>query len=509
LADIEIIITEPGGSPVDHTANCIFESCSFSGQFGGVAGRFSVKVRDPDRSLSFVTGSEITMSCDGVLLFGGYVTVVEMGSLAPAAATDDLDNYYLRTWTLSGPDYNIIFDRRFWRNTADYLHLIDLTAFTTDGAILREAVDNYADVSDFDSSGILDVATISGGDQLAQGDPLRKEFENLSQFGGTVWYIAPDKTFVYKPYDDVLKRWGFSDTPNKTPITVSPDDYQGATYPFREVTGTEDASFMVNDALIWGGSQFAGSGGGTVFSRSEDATSITDHHRWQTAETHFGERLYSIQAQVDARSDVIVNGPPGADITGQQKGLKYPQWQFTFTWFSTDVPLLSGVPDHIRPGDIVNIGLDVFSVPQLLPVRELRISFPDAFDEVGTHVVQFEATFGLQLSDPYSLWRYLLTAKTRLQTAVNVPSTVTDTSPGTSYGAQYSGVPTPATDGATTVFAMPWGYVIGSTEVFLNGLIQRLDIDYTESDPAAGEITFTSAPLATDNIQMVALTLDG
>jgi hypothetical protein len=431
-----------------------------------------------------------------------------MSSLAPAAPTSDLSTYDLRTWTLSGPDYNIIFDRRFWRNTSDYLHLIDLTAFTTDGAILRQAVDNFADASDFSSSGILDIATIASGDQLAQGDPLRKEFENLSQFGGAVWYIDPGKVFRYLPYDDVLKRWGFSDTPNKTPITVSPDAYQGATYPFRGVEGTEDASFMVNDALIWGGSQFAGSGGGTVFSRSQDATSISAHHRWQTAETHFGERLYSIQAQVDARSDVIINGPPGADITGQQKGLKYPQWQFTFTWFSTDVPLLSGVPDHIRPGDIVTIILDVFGVTQLLPVRELRISFPDAFDADGTHLVQFDGTFGLQLSDPYSLWRYLLTAKTRLQTAVNVPSVVGDTSTATAYGAQYSGTPTPAPDSAATVFTIPFGYISGSPQVYLDGLLKTPAVDYTESNNTAGQITFVVAPTTGSVIIVVALTLE-
>ena len=582
MSAIAIVITEPGGSPVDYTADCIFQSCSFSGSMGGVAGRFSVQVRDPDRTLSFVTGSEITLSVDGVLLFGGYVTTVDMGSFAPAADTSDLSTYYLRTWTLSGPDYNIIFDRRFWRNTADYLHLIDLTAFTTDGAILREAVDNYADVSDFDSSGITDIAFIAGGDQLAQGDPIRKEFENLSQRGGAVWYIRPDKTFIYVPYDAVAKRWGFSDAPNKTPITVSPDAYQGATYGFREVTGTEDASFMVNDALIWGGSQFGGSSGGTVFDRVTDAASISAHNRWQTAETHFGEKGYQtlsvnltpgtvaktalstaitgtgtaflsnlvvgaqlivpgggatevftivtvtddthivvkpaaafsasgqtavIPGGVEARAQTIINGPPGADVTGQQKGLKYPQWQFTFTWFSADVPLLSGVPDHIRPGDILNIELSVFGVTQLLPVRELRISFPDALEDDGTHLVQFDATFGLQLSDPYSLWRYLLTAKTRLSTAVNVPSVVTDSSTSTSYGSQYSGVPTPATDGATTVFMIKFPYITGSTAVFLNGLIQRLGVDYTESDPATAEITFTTAPLATDNILVTALTL--
>lgn len=508
MSTIAIIVTPPGGSPDDITADCIFTRCSFQQQMNAVPGRFTVAVRDPTRSLSFVTGSEILLQVDGKGMFGGYVTKIDMGSMAPAADTADLDDYALRTWTLSGPDYNIVFDRRVWRDTSDYLRFINLSAFTTDGAILREAIDNFADLSDFDSSGIENIATISTGDVLEQGKVIRGEFENLSLFGGAVWYVSPGKVFIYKPYDNVQKRWGFSDSPNKTPITVSPDEYQGATYPFRDVTATEDSSYMVNDALVWGGSQFAGSGGGTVFARETDATSISDHGRWQTGETHFGERLFSIQDQVDARASVIVNGPPGADVTGAQKGLKNPQWQFEFTWFSADVPLLSGSPDHIVPGDIVTIDLTVFTVTKLLPLRELRITFPDAFESDGTHLVQFSGTFGLQLSDPFTLWRFILAAQARANSRVVVPATSGDSSTATAYGARFSGVPTPAPDGAETVFAIPFGYIPGTVQVYLNGLIQRLGTDFSESDNVAGEVTMTSAPLATDNLVVVALTLE-
>lgn len=508
MSTVEIIVTPPGGSPQDITAACIFRDCTFSQQMNAVPGRFSVKVRDPDRNLEFVTGSEITLEIDGVLMFGGYVTVVEMGSLAPAAPTADLDTYYLRTWTLQGPDYNIIFDKRVWRNTAGYLTLIDLSAFVTDGAILREAVDNYADLADFDSSGIEDIASIPGGDVLQQGQAIRGEFENLSLFGGSVWYIAPDKTFVYKPYDNAVRRWGFSDAPNRNPLTVSPDEYQGATYPFRDVSGMEDATYMVNDALVWGGSKYAGASGGTVFARETDSTSIADHNRWQTGETHFGERLFSIQDQVDARASVIVNGPPGADITGQQKGLKNPQQQFRFTWFSADVPELSGTPNHLAPGDIVNIELTQFGVATLLPVRELRIGFPDAFDDDGSHLVEFTGVFGLQLSDPFTLWRFIQNRQSKVATTVITPTVVGDASSVTTYGAQFAGEPTPAPDGAETVFSIPFGYIVGTTQVYLNGLVQRRSMDYFESDPTAGEITLTSAPVATDTLFVTALTLE-
>lgn len=484
---------------VDYTDEAVFNRCSFSSNFNAVPGSFDILIRDPERTLSFSTGVEMSLTIDGIVMFGGYVRQVSMVHFAPAADTSNLSEYELRAWNLRGTDYNIIFDSRVWRDTSDYLSAIDLSAFTTDGAILREAVDNYADVSDFDSSGIEDIATISGGDVLQQGDKLRKEFENLSYFGGAVWYANGNKEFIYIPYETATKSWGFSDAPNGT-----------TTIGFRQVEAVEDGSYIQNDVLIWGGSEFAGSGGGTVFAREEDATSQSTYGRWQYAETHFGERGYKIQAGVDARANVIVNGPPGADIYGQQKGLRYSQWQFTFTWFSSDVP----DDDHVIAGEIMEIDMTTFSVNKLLPLRTLRISFPDAFENDGSHLVQFDGTFGLQLSDPFTLWAYLLKQQTRLSTRQLSPAAVTDTSTQAVYGAQYQGTPSPATDGSTTVFTIGFGYVGNSLLIYQGttgtpgaGLLIS-GVDFTESDPATGEFTMTTAPPGTDFLYATAITLE-
>ncbi len=498
---------------VNITSDVIFNTASFESQFGGVPGTFSFVVRDPDQTHAFVTGVEMSLEIDGITMFGGYVTQVSMGHMADAADTSDLPNYQLRTWTLRGTDYNIIFDRRVARNTADYLSFITLTG-PTDGQILTDLVENFSDCSDFSTAGIDNVATIpgNGNDVIAQGTKLRVEFQNMSFFGGAIWYIDGSKNFIYKAFEDVEKRWGFSDQPNKAGITVSPDEYQGATYGFRQVEAQEDSTYIVNDALIWGGSQFAGSGGGTVFSRVQDATSQSTYGRWQMAETHFGEANYKIQDGVDARANVIVNGPPGVDIYGQQKGLRYPQWQFTFQWNSVDVPLLSGIPDHLVAGDIVTINMQVFGVTKLLPLRSLRTSFPDALEDTADpdeRVVQFDGVFGLQVGDPFTLWRYILANQSRAATTVAAsPSVVNDDSTVAVYGAVGQFTPTPATDGVETVFFVPLGgYISGTLEVYLNGLLQRPGVDYTESDYTTGEFTMTSAPLATDNLIVTCLML--
>lgn len=507
MSDIVIEVYEPGEDPLDITNSVLFRTASFEQQMNAVPGSFSVQVRDPERVLEFHTGWEIALYVDGWKMFGGYINQVYMGSMAPAADTSNLSDYQLRLWTLRGADYNLIFDRRVWRNEANYLRYITVNE-DFDGAILRDLVDNYADLSDFSSSGIEDIAAIDG-DVVEQGKKIRTEFEQLSFFGGAVWYVDPTKTFIYKPYEDVVKRWGFSDVPNNVPITASPDEFQDAYYGFRDVEALEDGSYIQNDALIWGGSEFAGSSGGTVFAREENPTSQSTYGRWQMAETHFGERKYAGQAQVDARASVIVNGPPGADIFGQQKGLRYSQWQFTFSWNSTDVPLLTGDPDHIVPGDLVTIDMQTFGVTKLLPLRSLRTSFPDALVTDGDpndRVVLFTGTFGLQLSDPFTLWRYLLSAQNRV--VRSTPTVVDDTSTVTVYGAQYNGVPTPAPDDVETVFSIQFGYIASTLQVYKNGLHLTPVTDYTESDNEAGEFTMTVAPASSDTLYVVCATLE-
>lgn len=54
--------------------------------------------------------------------------------------------------------------------------------------------------------------------------------------------------------------------------------------------------------------------------------------------------------------------------------------------------------------------------------------------------------------------------------------------------------PTPAPDGVTTVFNSANPYALNSMHVEMNGSELALDVDFTESDNGAGEITFTDPP---------------
>ena len=337
------------------------------------------------------------------------------------------------------------------------------------------------------------------GAWVQQGSAWRQLMEDFVQFSGAVYYISADKKVHHHSLEDVEARWGFSDVPNKQAVTASPASYQGATIGFREIDAVEDGSVIVNDALIWGGSEWSGDGQ-TVFARRENVASQNEHNRWQIAEVHFGEQGFRTQKGVDARAKVIVDGEPGSVGGDPNRGLRFPQWDISLSWYAKDVPRISGVPDHLRAGQLVRIILNTFGtggVPleQILPLRRLSITFPARAEEANTAWVKFQGTFSLQLSDPFTLWRYLLKVQSRSQT--RIVSSVDGSNPAP-YGSIFSGAPVPSVgDGSLRVFDLPddRGYIAGTTEVYLDpGTLQRRGIDYVESDPDLGQITFVNPP---------------
>jgi len=504
----------PSGSTVvirydatDITQYVIAESARFESQLNAVPGTFSLVVKDIAHTLSFTTGHEISIEVDGTLLYGGYIFQVHR--TYPLDAMDTFDTPpedTARYWRLDGVDYNTLFDKRVLRNPAAYTSTIpDFSNSTMDGALIRQMWSDYIDtpagfdtttyVDDIAPPKELDTAT---GAWMTQGTKAREQMEDLAAFNGPIWYFDAAKNLHWHAIESAVKRWGFSDQPNNNTITTSPNSYQGATIGPREVDAIELGDRMVNDVLLWGGSPF-NSTSGVIFSRVQDATSISDHGRWQLGELHFGEQGYGIQSGLDTYADKIVNGPPGAVGADQERGLKFTQWSITLVWFAHEVPLLSGVPDHIYPGYLSTIELKTFGpfgdpFLQLMPLRNVAITFPQ-LDPNGDSYVRFEGTFGLQLDDPFTLWQFLL----KKTTTVVPIATTTDGSTSTTYGAYGEFTPTPVPDGSATVFTIPFAYIAQTTEVYKfvpgnpGGLLMRRGTDYTESDPAAGEITISPA----------------
>jgi len=492
----------------DITDSCIFSECSFESQMAAIPGQFTVLVRDMAQTHSFVTGRELTLTVDGQLLYGGYVLQVTKKYAFEADNTLNPDSTAVlsRQWLLIGVDWNILLDKRVLRNPANYTHDIPkVTGSHTDAYIIRTWFTTYFDIPagfNFTSSAdILDCFLYTDGFTWdTQGTTMRLVLEKLGYWGGVYW-ISADKQLHFMPVQDVVAPWGFSDVPNHT-----------TRIGFRDGDFTQDASAVINDALVWGGSEWTANGD-VVFARRKDAVSVAAHGDWQLGEVRLGE--LKSQGMVNARAKVIVDGSESGIFRTGSKGLINPESQFRCTWFAHDVP-----SSHLLPGQVTPIELWVFSADggatpftTDLPLRSMTISFP-GLDANGDAYVQFEGFFGVLMSDPFWLWDFLRAqAGARQQTGVTYAN---DNSVNPPYGAKYIGYATIAggfpADGSDRVFYVagaaadgPWGYIAGSLKVYLNGIPQQISVVYWESDPPSGVFTFVTAPHVGDVVRVEAV----
>lgn len=491
----------------DITSSCIFSRTSFESLAAAQPGTCEITVKDPNQTMSFVTGKSLSLTVDGTPLWTGYLTSVTRTFAFPVVDTTTPANVDTRLWTLRGVDLNILFDKRIVHNSANHtqgLPFFDVTRY--DGDLISNVLTGYLDISgdSLDTSTYVDDVLKPGdpfNDGLTgtaawpydQGTPWRDNMSFLALFSGAVYYIDASRNLHYHAYETVDAAWGFSDVPDGT-----------TTIGFRDLDLVEDGSVIVNDAMIWGGSEWADDGT-IVFAREENATSISEHGRWQTAETHFGQAHFKLQSGVDARAAVIVNGAPGAVVgTLPGRGLRFPQYDLSLSWFSTDVPSAQ----HLKCGDIVTTNLYVMGsggspLVLALPLRRIRMSFPTLDGGTGDAYIRFDGSMSLQLSDPKGLWTYLRSTQRSRERTATLVGTATDTSTTASYGTLFSGNFNASPDGSTTAFSINFPYIAGTTQVYVDGLLIIPGVDYTESSPTSGQITFSSAPSAAAGLWMI------
>lgn len=66
----------------------------------------------------------------------------------------------------------------------------------------------------------------------------------------------------------------------------------------------------------------------------------------------------------------------------------------------------------------------------------------------------------------------------------------------------YNEIPAGDRDGSNPIFTLSKSYLPGTTNVYVNGLLQRLGIDYSEPNPSAGIIILGPAPNVDDDIRI-------
>jgi hypothetical protein len=528
-SDVQVIYDDD----VDVTAHSLITRARFTSSALAQVGECELELRDMDRELTFVSGRRLKLLIDGQQMWSGFVMIPGKSSFFPAG--DGVEDTKARRHILRGADNNRLLDFRKLRRPADYLSAIpNITTDTFDGDLLKTALQDYFDMPSWldidtfiDNVAIPTGTTITAAEPWAwpqQGSSLRQLLQDLAAWSAAVYYIGPDDAVHYHAIQDVENAWGFSDRPNKAPITGS-GGFEGAYWGFRELEADEDGSGIITDAFVWGGSPFAGSGS-TVFHRATDESLEGVYGKWQLAETHFNETNFKTQKTVDQRAHMIVYGSPTHDlnltapgsVVGEgPRGLRFPQWQYTFAWHTKDVPSIAGVSSHLYPGNIVPIQLWAYSedegatpLTKFLPLRQLGISFPSGAKEGKAHV-RFSGLFDLRNEDSKFLWKYL---RRREPTVSNIIlPVVDDSSTSASLGASGRFIPTPLPNDVQTVFTIPFGYIPGTSMFYKNGLALRVnDPDgngYSETDNEAGTFTLDVAPATGDKLYVTCRTLAG
>lgn len=475
---------------IDITEFVLFNSARFECQTNAVPGQCSFIVKDEDRSQFFEVGKEVYLYVDDIKMFGGIVMRVGRQLALPVDDTTTLSSVKTRQWVIEALDFNIWFDKRVIRDTSNYLEAILLDAPQYDGAIIRNELPNYIDVP----PGVNMTTYVQNikqcrGDEAGkyglaqQGSKWRDQMDLLAALSAAVYYIDADKFLHFESLQTATKDWAFVDhAPNGT-----------TRVPCREVSATQDGSMIVNDALVWGGLEVEGQ---VYFAREQDASAQDTYGRWQLGELHFNEGMD--QQAVTERADAIINGPPGTsgDVQG---GLRFPLWRVHLTWYAHDVPRDGGEPDHIRPGNLVNIMLYTMgengnALPLFLPLLNMSVTFPQLAGNAESWV-RFDGEFGLSYADSRFLWHYILNKKSS-RSAPLVVGAVGNASAGSGFADFGTFVPNEAPDGLRTTFTFPFPLLHSTIRVFINGLRWRENYEYSVT--STNEIRLFS-PLASDD----------
>jgi hypothetical protein len=533
---VEIRYTSPdGGTVLDITGSVLYADAYFEMQSAAVPGSFHITVKDPDRQLFFTSGGVVEMWIGGKKMFGGFVSVPTKDFFF--AALDTSEPVTGRRWSLDGVDFNYLLDKRVLRNTSDYTHSIpDLSLANSNDKHIISLFGNYFDL-DFSGNNNIIVTgnTIEHANDFTvkwkwptQGSTMRQVLDALvietTIHGATacVYWLDANAAIRWVALQTTAAPWGFSDYPSVATGRTGWTQGTADTVPtesfiefigWREGSASEDGSSVINEVYVWGGSPL-GSSGTVRLAHRYNQPSIDAHGRWQMAEAHPGEDGFKSQAEVNARANALISGvTSGTSPVNGAQGLVNPDTQYNLTWFAHDVPLDGNdVRMHLIAGDVVTLNLWSFSEDNGetpfaidLPLRQMRITFPtlpsdNPNDEEYRTYVQFQGTFGLQMSDPVWWWAFLRQMRPAPQAA---PIITTDNGSGTyPYGSYFTGSPKESPNGSRTDFSIIPTYWAGSLEVYIGG-IQQVASAFTElvpDDPSGGTFRIITPPSSTDTI---------
>lgn len=367
--DLQIVWKYEGD---DITADVDLKTARAVARTNGGVGEAIVKVLDKTHTYEpgyFHAGGTLELYIGGTRVWDGWVF---RAGRTWAFDVDDTTNPTAtpRYWLLRGLDRNLLLQRRFIYNQedpADASGIPDFPFGTTDKVALEQMLTDFTDLEiDLD---INEISTPSEQESFVLGQigaPVGMLFEDCSKVTGGVYYVGPDRILHYADDLAITAPFSLSDTPADDAGSVG----------YREIEDELASEEMANDALVWG----AGRGSAQPnFARYEKTSSITAYGRWQWSDTWSG--MYK-RASLQKRAETYVEGS-----TNHLRGHGEPIPETRCVIFEPG----------IVAGMVVRIRHHTYGVNQVLPVREVTMTFPTP------HAVRYELLLALSYDSPFGI----------------------------------------------------------------------------------------------------------
>lgn len=342
----------------DITDNVTIAETQFTSRANGAdnPGDCTVIFRDVAQAFRFTPGKTLELFIDGSREWDGYLVQQSFYYWfeSHSAECSPCPHITPRKIILTGVDRNVLLNARVSYNKTDLtdVRIPTWPAGTMDRDLILDCLADYTDGLDG-----IDISTrveeVAAYDPYAEfqvpviGFTIGDLLTNITNEVGTVYYIDPDRYLVYTDVNEPSAPFAISDQPSGSEVGC------------REFKLLRDGSNMVNDAFIWG----AGYGSDEIiYARSTDSASIAAHGRWQKGE--FRSMLWR-QQSAERMAESIVYGSPS-----NRRGAKDEQPTVTCVIYEPG----------IRAGQKVAVTSAVFSYSDVLPVREVRMTFPTSTD---------------------------------------------------------------------------------------------------------------------------------
>jgi len=357
------------------TDSVVIASMHFESQVNGVAGQCKFRVRDDASTESFTVGQEIVLTIGGRTEWRGFIASVNRIYVFPALNVDDFGP--TRFFDIVGSDINILLAKRIVFDQANGAHIMAplLPPHTADVTAIQQLFADWLDLSGdgLDTTtyveNVADTTWTQEGRAWEGSDTWGQAMQSIASLPAAIYYIDPDKNFVYTDVDTPNAPFALSDQPNHV-----------TSFGYREMEILLDGTNLANDVMCWG----VGYGSQTpVFVRDTDATSQATHGLWQMGQTSFGVYLQSTINRIAAS---IIDGSPQS-----KRGAKNDRPAVMVTTYQ----------QGLRVADKVNFTSNTFGFNDVIPIRKMEIDFEAPTAPKYTLTLSHEIDTPFNFFDPF------------------------------------------------------------------------------------------------------------